>query len=83
LKILEKEDVDLLFTDVVMPGGMNGRELADEAARRWPKLKVLFTTGYTRNAIVHHGRLDKGVQFIGKPYLAADLSVKVRDILDG
>ena len=82
LKILETEDVDLLFTDVVMPGGMNGRELADEASRRWPKLKVLFTTGYTRNAIVHHGRLDKGVQFIGKPYLVADLSAKVRDLLD-
>ena len=51
--------VDLLFTDVVMPGGTNGRQLADEASRRQPKLKVLFTTGYTRNAIVHHGRLDR------------------------
>ena len=52
--------IDLMFTDVVMPGGMNGRQLADEAVRRRPGLKVLFTTGYTRNAIVHHGRLDPG-----------------------
>ena len=51
-----------------MPGGMNGRQLADEAVRRRPGLKVLFTTGYTRNAIVHHGRLDPGVQMIGKPF---------------
>ena len=69
LEILERDaDVDLLFTDVVMPGGMNGRQLADEAVRRRPGLKVLFTTGYTRNAIVHHGRLDPGVELIGKPF---------------
>lgn len=65
-----------------MPGGMNGRELAEEATRRLPKLKVLFTTGYTRNAIVHHGRLDSNVHMIGKPYLLADLSVKLRELLD-
>ena len=51
--------IDLLFTDVVLPGGMNGRQLADEVQRRRPDLKVLFTTGYTRNAIIHHGRLDR------------------------
>ena len=62
LAILDGEPgIDLLFTDVVMPGGMNGRQLADEAAKRRPALKVLFTTGYTRNAIIHHGRLDPGV----------------------
>jgi CheY-like chemotaxis protein len=64
LEILGNDrDIDLLFTDVVMPGGINGRQLADEARRRL-KLKVLFTTGYTRNAIVHHGRLDPGIHQI-------------------
>jgi len=74
--------IDLLFTDVVMPGGMNGRQLADEAARRRPGLKVLFTTGYTRNAIIHHGRLDPGVELIGKPYSFRELTKRVREILD-
>jgi PAS domain S-box-containing protein len=82
LQILERHPVDLLFTDVVMPGGMNGRELADEALRRRPELRVLFTTGYTRNAIVHHGRLDAGVQMIGKPFSFVELSAKVRQLLD-
>jgi signal transduction histidine kinase len=82
LQVLDKNPVDLLFTDVVMPGGMNGRRLADEAMRRRPQLKVLFTTGYTRNAIVHHGRLDAGVEMIGKPFSFVELSAKVRTILD-
>jgi PAS domain S-box-containing protein len=74
--------INLLFTDVVMPGGMNGRELAEQALRIRPDLKVLFTTGYTRNAIVHHGRLDQGVQLIGKPYSFTDLGIRVRALLD-
>jgi PAS domain S-box-containing protein len=82
LQVLERNHIDLLFTDVVMPGGMNGRHLADEAVRRRPELKVLFTTGYTRNAIVHHGRLDAGVQMIGKPFSFSELSAKVRALLD-
>jgi len=82
LEALGRKQVDLLFTDVVMPGGMNGRQLADEAIRRRPGLKVLFTTGYTRNAIVHHGRLDAGVHMIGKPFSFGDLSAKVRALLD-
>jgi CheY-like chemotaxis protein len=83
LTILDREtDIDLLLTDVVMPGGINGRELADEATRRRPALKVLFTTGYTRNAIVHHGRLDPGIHLIGKPFSFQELAAKVRARLD-
>ncbi|HEX3858497.1 MAG TPA: ATP-binding protein [Pseudolabrys sp.] len=77
-----RDDIDLLFTDIVMPGGMNGRQLADEAVRQRPGLKVLFTTGYTRNAIVHHGRLDSGVEMIGKPFTLRELSTRIRAILD-
>ena len=84
LEILDSgNDIDLLFTDVVMPGGLNGRQLADEAVRRRPGLKVLFTTGYTRNAIVHHGRLDAGVEMVGNPFSSDELIRKVRAILDG
>jgi PAS domain S-box-containing protein len=83
LQVLDGNPIDLLFTDVVMPGGMNGRQLADEAMRRRPGLKVLFTTGYTRNAIVHHGRLDAGVHMIGKPFSFSELGAKVRTLLDG
>ena len=82
LQILENENVDLLFTDVVLPGGINGRQLAETAKHRKPSLKVLFTSGYTRNAIVHHGRLDEGVQLIGKPYSINELATKIRKVLD-
>jgi PAS domain S-box-containing protein len=83
LDLLDKmQDIDLLFTDIVMPGGVDGRKLADEATRRRPGLKVLFTTGYTRNAIVHHGRLDPGVQLLVKPFTFGELSEKVRALLD-
>jgi PAS domain S-box-containing protein len=83
LEIIERgHKIDLLFTDVVMPGGMNGRELANEAMRRRPGLKVLFTTGYTRNAIVHRGRLDPGLQMIGKPFTYQELGTRIRAILD-
>ncbi|MFL5051294.1 MAG: ATP-binding protein [Xanthobacteraceae bacterium] len=80
--IEQRADIDLLFTDVVMPGGVNGRELADQALRLRPGLKVLFTTGYTRNAIVHQGRLDPGVQMISKPFSFAELGAKMRALLD-
>ncbi|MDP8912692.1 MAG: response regulator, partial [Pseudomonadota bacterium] len=83
IETLERDGaVELLFTDVVMPG-MTGRELAEEVKRRWPKVKVLYTTGYTRNAIVHGGRLDAGVSLLPKPYSAEELSRKVRAALDG
>ncbi|HDZ08932.1 hypothetical protein LCGC14_0139020 [marine sediment metagenome] len=74
---------DLLFTDVVMPGGMSGKQLADAAWLRQPGLKVLFTSGYTEDAIVHQGRLEPGVNLLGKPYRRADLVAKVRHVLDG
>ncbi len=80
--IQEEHDVALLFTDVVLPDGMDGRRLADEACRRRPGLKVLYTTGYTRNAIVHNGRLDPGVQLISKPFTYAELAQTVRRVLD-
>jgi PAS domain S-box-containing protein len=84
LEILDREnDIALLFTDVVMPGGVNGRQLSTEAVRRRPGLKVLYTTGYTRNAIVHQGRLDPGVQMIGKPFSSDELGAKIRTLLDG
>jgi DNA-binding NtrC family response regulator len=73
--------VKLLFTDVVMPD-VNGKKLAEEALRRRPELKVLFTTGYTANAVVHGGVLDPGVQFIGKPFTLDQLAAKVRAVLD-
>jgi CheY-like chemotaxis protein len=74
--------VRLLFTDVGLPGGMNGRQLADDARLHHPALKVLFTTGYARNAIVHHGRLDPGVDLVMKPFTYAGLAAKVREVLD-
>ena len=83
LRIMEGlKRLDLLFTDVVLPGGMTGRELADAARTRQPTLKVLFTTGYARNAIVHNGRLDADVRMIGKPFTYADFAARVRDALD-
>jgi signal transduction histidine kinase len=83
LEVLDRNpEIELLFSDVVMPGGLNGRQLADEAIRRRPGLKILFTTGYTRNAIVHHGRLDPGTHLIGKPFSFQELATRVRERLD-
>jgi PAS domain S-box-containing protein len=75
------EHVDLLFTDVVLPRGMSGRLLAEEAMRRRPGLRVLYTSGYTQDSIIHHGRLDDGVELIGKPYRSADLARKIATML--
>jgi len=80
-RIDDGEAFDLLFTDVIMPGSMNGRQLADEAVRRRPGIGVLFTSGYTENAIVHHGRLDPGVLLLAKPYRKSDLARMVRTAL--
>ncbi|MCA1457454.1 PAS domain S-box protein [Bradyrhizobium sp. BRP22] len=71
---------DLLFTDVIMPG-MNGRQLAEEIRRLKPDVKVLFTSGYTENAIIHHGRLDEGVLLLAKPYRKSDMAIMIRKAL--
>jgi PAS domain S-box-containing protein len=82
LSILRSDQrVDLLFTDVVLPG-RSGKVLADESSIARPGLKVLFTTGYSRNAIVHHGRLDPGVRLLQKPFTFDQLAIRVRELLD-
>ena len=82
-KILDgNQAIDLLFTDVVMPGGMTGRQLAEVAQRRRPTLKTLYTSGYTENSIIHQGKLDPGVHFLSKPFRRQELALKVREVLD-
>ena len=76
-------EVLLLFTDVGLPGGSTGASSPTEAQRRRPHLKVLFTTGYARNAIVHHGILDVGVELLAKPYTSESLASKLQQILRG
>jgi hypothetical protein len=78
--LAERPQVSLLFTDIVMPD-MGGRQLADAALKMRPDLKILFTTGYTRNAVVHNGVLDPGVNFLSKPFTLNQLGKKVRDVL--
>ncbi len=78
----EHDNIDLLLTDVVMPGGMNGAALAREAKKRWPALKVLYTSGYTQNVIAQGGILDEGIELISKPYPKAELARKVRSTLE-
>jgi two-component system NtrC family sensor kinase len=83
LRLLEETPhIDLLLTDVVLPGGMNGRQLSEELLRLRPRIKVLYVTGYTRNAIIHHGRLDPDIELLTKPFTAEALTRKVRQILD-
>lgn len=80
-KLADNPGVALLFTDIVMPV-MNGRKLAEEALARLPQLKVIFTTGFTRNAVVHNGVLDHDVHFLAKPFTIEQLAAKLRDVLD-
>lgn len=81
LKIDQHPEIDCLFTDIVMPG-MSGRQLADEARRRRPDLKVLYTTGYARESVIHNQSLAQGVDFLPKPYTLDDLALKMRAVLD-
>jgi PAS domain S-box-containing protein len=74
-------EFDLLFTDVIMPGAMNGRQLANELQKSRSGMKVLFTSGYTENAIIHHGRLDSGVLLLAKPYRKSDMAGMIRKAL--
>ncbi|QQO15148.1 PAS domain S-box protein [Bradyrhizobium diazoefficiens] len=79
--LLQDQQVDLLLTDVVMPG-LNGRELGRRAQQIRPHLKILYMTGYSRNAVVHQGRLDEGVDLLEKPITQAKLALRIREILD-
>jgi PAS domain S-box-containing protein len=82
LQVLGSEpEIDLLFTDVGLPGGLNGRQLGDQVKQLRPDLKIVFTTGYTRNAIIHQGRLDRDIEWIGKPFTYAALVAKIQRVL--
>jgi signal transduction histidine kinase len=84
LRLLDsRPDARLLLTDVGLPGGMNGRQLADEAVRRCAHLRVLFTSGYTRDALVRGGRLDEQVTLLSKPYTYAELAAKIAELFWG
>jgi signal transduction histidine kinase len=80
--LARRSEIRLLFTDIGLPGTLNGRQLADQAVQLRPGLKVLYTTGYARNAIVHQGRLDPGVELISKPFTHAALATRIRAVLD-
>jgi CheY-like chemotaxis protein len=84
LKILQSDArIDLLISDVGLPGGMNGRQVADAARAARPDLKVLFVTGYAENAAIGNGLLDAGMQVIAKPFAMAALGNKVREMIEG
>lgn len=83
IRLLESGNrFDLLLTDVVLPGGMSGRQVADAVSQRQPDIRILYASGYSDNAIVHHGRLDHDVEFLSKPFSQTQLATKVRRILD-
>ena len=75
--------IDLLITDVGLPGGLNGRQVADAARLSRPELKILFVTGYAENAAVGNGHLDRGMEVITKPFAMVDLANKISEIMEG
>jgi CheY-like chemotaxis protein len=75
------QEIDLLFTDMVMPGAMNGRQLADRALQRRASLKILITSGFSNETIIHHSHLDAGVLLLAKPYRKSDLARMIRAAL--
>jgi CheY-like chemotaxis protein len=82
LRKLEAQPVDLMFTDVVMPGGMTGFDLAEAAHARWPRLRILFTSGYAEEALRQRGQLTPGARLLSKPYPRAALAAAIRELLD-
>jgi CheY-like chemotaxis protein len=72
---------DLLFTDIILPDGMNGRQLAEEVAKRRPSPRVLYTSGYAERVVAQHGPLDPGMALLNKPYRKADLARRIREAL--
>lgn len=80
-RVNERDDIDLLFSDVMMPGGMNGRDLADEVARLRPGIKILLTSGYTDNAVFRDGKVEPGMNFLGKPYRRIELAETLQRVL--
>ena len=84
LKVLRSDArIDLLVTDVGLPGGMNGRQVADAGRAMRPELKVLFITGYAENAVVSHGHLDPGMHVVTKPFAMEALASRIKDLISG
>jgi CheY-like chemotaxis protein len=83
LALLRSHQFDLVLTDVVMPGRLNGKGLADEVVRSWPGTRVVFMSGYSENALLNDGRLDSGVMLLAKPHQKADLARIIRSALSG
>jgi CheY-like chemotaxis protein len=80
--LYRRPDIRLLFTDVGLPGGIDGRQLAERARVNRPDLTILYTSGYARNAMVHQDRLDPGIEVINKPFTYAALAARIREVLD-
>jgi signal transduction histidine kinase len=84
LSVLHEGEVfEILLTDVVLPGGLNGKQVADAASSHLPSIKIVYMSGYTENSIVHHGRLDPGITFLSKPFRLSELDAKLREVVDG